>query len=84
MTRLHEPPWQRIGYPPTRDALRPLSRLADPGLTTAAIAYLRDLAVLTEAQKKQMPTRDDKNPKAKAKGDGKGGAQQAGAGQVGA
>ena len=71
LTHLPEPPWQRIRYPPTRDAMRPLGRLADPNLSAAAIGYLRDVSILSEAQKKanQRPTGDPKggpDPKAKA------------------
>ena len=49
LTFLPEPPWQRIRYAPPRDSLRPLGRLADPSHVAAALAYLKDLAVLSEA-----------------------------------
>lgn len=84
LTHLPDPPWQRIRYAPARDSIRPLSRLADPALAAAAVAYLRDMAVLGDAQKRQFggkpettqdaakhkgdPKSKPKGPKGKGKG----------------
>ena len=49
------------------DSIRPFGRLADPGWTAAAMAYVRDAASLSELRKKGPG-----QPFTKGKGDGKG------------
>ncbi len=69
LTFLPEPPWQDIGRAPSRDAIRPLARLADQSWTAASIACLQDVTVLTErAQTRTAPQpKSATQPKAKAK-----------------
>ena len=55
MTHLPEPPFARIGHAPQRDAACPLSRLADPRLVAASMAYLRDIATVAEASRRRAP-----------------------------
>ncbi len=69
LTFLPEPPWQDIGRAPPRDSVRPLARLADQSWTAASIAYLRDVAVLTErtVTRTAPQPKSAGHPKSKAK-----------------
>ena len=49
MTHLPEPPWHAIARHPRPDAIRPLAKLAEPSWVAAAIAYLKDVQVVSEA-----------------------------------
>jgi len=55
LTHLPEPPFSRISHAPQRDMARPLSRLADPRLVAASMAYLRDIATVAEAGRRRGP-----------------------------
>ena len=52
MTFLPEPPWHVLQQGMMVDSIRPFGRLADPGWTAAAMAYVRDAASLAELRKK--------------------------------
>lgn len=56
LTQMPEPPWGRICQQPKPDAIRPLSRLADQALMTAAVAYYTDVHKVAEVQKKASST----------------------------
>ena len=47
-----EPPWNRIRHAPTPEDGRALSRLADPSLVAATVAYFKDITTVNEAQRK--------------------------------
>ena len=47
-----DPPWNRIARSPTPEDARALSRLADPSLVSATVAYFRDITAVQEAQRK--------------------------------
>ena len=66
MTHLPEPPWHILQQGMTPDSIRPFGRLADPGWTAAAMAYVRDAASLAELRKKGPgPAYDHSAQKAK-------------------
>ena len=73
LTHLPDPPFARIGYHPVKDGARPISKLAGPALMAAAMAYLRDVAVLAEAARRRpgAAVDDDGNPTA-SRGAGRG------------
>ena len=74
MTHLPEPPWGQIGRRPPKDQVRPFARLAAPSWTAAVIAYAKDVASLSEAEKRGPPaaTPPTSTPKATGKGGQKG------------
>lgn len=74
MTHLPEPPFSHIARTPPRDQLRPLSPLADPVWSAAALAYLRDAEVVADRHEQRMKRKPGK------KGDGKGASPSAGEG----
>ena len=74
LTHQTEPSSQMMGRQPERSALRPFSGLAEPRWIAAAVAYLRDIDLMSERRRKR--NEDGPNPKAPRKGDqgdGKGG-----------
>ena len=92
LTQLPEPAWTRIRHQPVPETARPLSRLADQQLLSAAVAYYRDVATVMDIQRKATqgttPTmtsttstttaaHEQTTPKGKGKGRGRG--QQASA-----
>eukprot|EP00972_Heterocapsa_arctica_P054084 7969618-Heterocapsa_arctica.AAC.1 len=52
LTHMAEPPWHQIGWTPQKDAVRPLSRLADQSWMAICISYVKDVGVIYEAEKK--------------------------------
>ena len=75
LTHQTEPSSQMMGRQPERSSLRPFSRLAEPRWIAAAVAYLRDIDLMSERRRKR--SEDGPNPKAPRKwadrGGGKGG-----------
>ena len=51
LTCLPDPPFQQIRATPDRHATQPLSRLTPPSWLAAVVAYARDVAILTEAER---------------------------------
>ena len=52
LTFLPEPPWGKVGYQPSRDAVRPIAKLAKPVWVAAALQYTTDAARMVETRKK--------------------------------
>ncbi len=71
MTFQPEPLWAQLVQTMGGDPLRPFGYLADPQLTTAAMAYARDAASLAEVRKKF--SEDNNSNKGRGKGDDKDG-----------
>ena len=65
LTHLPEPPWHQISHLPPRDAVRPLTRLADQPWVASAVAFAKDLSALAEAEKNQRPAPKTKGKKGK-------------------
>ena len=55
LTFAAEPPWNRIKVQP-QEEIRGMSWLADPELRADAVGHLKDMATITEAQRRAAPT----------------------------
>ena len=52
LTHLPEPPWTQLSQVAPPDPLRPFGRLSEPNWSTAAMAYTKDAAALSEIRKR--------------------------------
>lgn len=68
LTHLPEPPFHLISHRVPADSIRPLAGLADPSWTAAAVAYLKDVAILQESRKRLGDRTNNQDPKLKTKG----------------
>ena len=51
---LPEPPWSRLSHRPPQNQLRPFTRLLPPAWTSAAAAYVKDMATLRDLKGKSQ------------------------------
>ena len=77
LTHLPDPPFAKISHLPMQDSSRPLSKLAEPSLIAATMAYPKDAAVLAEAGRRRGVKKEEEGEGREREGSGKGRAKGA-------